>query len=158
TTERVSVSSGSSQGNGNSINPAISADGRFVAFESVATNLVPGDTNNRSDVFVRDRLNGTTERVSVATGGTQGSLARSNPAISAAGRFVAFTSLAPDLVANDTNAVQDIFVRDRLNGTTERVSVATGGVQSNGSSDVAAISADGLFVAFQSLATNLAPG
>jgi Tol biopolymer transport system component len=90
TTERVSVASGGAQGNAFSFNVSVSADGRFVAFASEATELVPGDTNNTGDVFVRDRQSGTTERVSVATSGVQGSSNSGDPSISADGRFVAF--------------------------------------------------------------------
>ena len=91
--------------------PAISADGRFVAFDSEATNLVPGDTNDASDVFVRDRQTGTTRRVSVSSGGAQGNGASFDPAISADGRFVAFNSDATNLVPGDTNGAADVFVR-----------------------------------------------
>ena len=99
----MSVSSGGAQGNDSSFSPAISADGRFVAFDSVATNLVPGDTNGAADVFVRDRQTGTTRRVSVGPGGVQGNDVSVTPAISADGRFVAFESLATNLVPGDTN-------------------------------------------------------
>jgi hypothetical protein len=115
-TERVSVSSGGVQGNGNSSHfgtPAISADGRFVAFKSDATNLVPGDTNNASDIFVRDRQTGTTERVSVGSGGAQGNNISFSPAISADGRVVAFESAAANLVPGDTNGSIDVFVHTR---------------------------------------------
>ncbi len=159
TTERVSVATGGGQADGDSVNPAISADGRFVAFYSNATNLVSGDTNGKNDVFVHDRQTGTTERVSVATGGGQATGGDSiDPAISADGRFVAFWSFATNLVGGDTNGNFDIFVHDRQTGTTERVSIATGGAQATGNSSVPAISADGRFVAFQSYATNLVGG
>ena len=171
----------------------MSADGRYVAFGSDASNLVPGDTNHAGDVFVRDRRSGTTERVSVATGGTQANGASVSPAISADGRYVAFyvgrveprprrhelqrrvrarpavghhpsgsawpptaprptataiarrsaptgatwpsTSDASNLVPGDTNDRFDVFVRDLRSGTTQRVSVATDGTQANGDSD-----------------------
>ena len=158
TTERVSVATGGGQANSTSYDPAISADGRFVAFYSYATNLVSGDTNGATDVFVHDRQTGTTERVSVATGGGQATGSSYIPAISADGRFVAFYSLAPDLVSGDTNGKTDVFVHDRQTGTTERVSVATGGTEADGSSYNPAISADGRFVAFHSGATNLVGG
>ncbi len=159
TTERVSVATGGGQADDGSASPAISADGRFVAFYSNATNLVGGDTNSDYDVFVRDRQTGTTERVSVATGGTQATDSSSFPAISADGRFVTFYSNATNLVSGDTNVAADVFVHDRQAGTTERVSVATGGGQATGGDSYdPAISADGRFVAFVSAATNLVSG
>ena len=158
TTERASVDSAGAQGNSHSFRPAISADGRFVAFDSFATNLVVGDTNAMTDVFVRDRLLRTTERASVDSVGAQGNDDSRTPAISADGRFVAFESYATNLAPGDTNAGRDIFVRDRLLGTTERVSVDSAGAQGNSSSIAVAVSADGRFVAFQSNATNLAAG
>ncbi len=159
TTERVSVATGGGEATGGgSYFPAISADGRFVVFQSGATNLVSGDTNGTNDIFVHDRQTGATERVSVATGGGQATGASAYPAISADGRFVAFYSAATNLVSGDTNAADDIFVHDRQTGTTERVSVATGGGEANGNSSGNAISADGRFVAFHSDATNLVSG
>src|SRR5216117_509323 len=165
TTERVSVASGgTTEGNDTSLGSALSADGRFVAFDSAATDLVAGDTNGVSDVFVHDRQTGTTERVSVASDGAQGN-GRSGlvtfafpPALSADGRFVAFVSFATNLVAGDTNGATDVFVHDRQTGTTERVSVASDGTESNAASLGSALSADGRFVAFQSDATNLVAG
>src|SRR5437016_7692670 len=164
TTERVSVASGGTEGNGASLSSALSADGRFVAFDSDASDLVAGDTNGVSDVFVHDRQTGTIERVSVASGGAQGNGSSGligfafPPALSADGRFVAFHSAATNLVTGDTNGAADVFVHDRQTGTTERVSVASGGTQSNAASLGSALSADGRFVAFQSDATNLVAG
>ena len=137
TDELVSVDIDGNEGNGSSSGGAISADGRFVAFESSATNLVTGDTNGAPDVFVRDRQTRTTERVSVATDGTQGSSPNwssvsSDPAISADGRFVAFASHATNLVPGDTNWDYDVFVHGRQTRTTERVSVASDGTPGNG--------------------------
>jgi Tol biopolymer transport system component len=164
-TERVSVSSSGAQGNSPSYCPSISADGRFVAFESYAGNLVPGDTNGFLDVFVRDRLTGRTERVSVSSAGAQGNgqcglsgeVFRYS-CISADGRFVAFCSSASNLVPGDTNANWDVFVRDRLTARTERASVSSSGAQANSHSGSVSISADGRFVAFESSASNLVPG
>jgi Tol biopolymer transport system component len=136
---------------------AISADGRFVAFDSYATNLVKGDTNNRRDVFVRDRIVGRTERVSVGADGTQANRQSGFPSLSANGRFVAFSSPATDLVPGDTNRKVDIFVHDRLIGTTQRASISSSGVQGNGGSFVSAISGDGRTVTFVSDASNLVP-
>jgi Tol biopolymer transport system component len=157
-TSRVSVDSSGAQSNGPSFAPSISADGRFIAYESNATNLVANDTNSFTDIFVRDRTAATTERVSIATGGAEGNAASDNASISADGRFVAFQSSASNLVAGDTNGVFDVFVRDRLNGTTERVSVATSGAQGDLASDLPAISPDGRYIAFESQATNLVAG
>ena len=158
--ERVSVSfSGGDAVGGNSESAAISADGRFVAFDSYASNLVPNDTNGNVDVFVRDRQAGTTERVSVDSSGNEVIEGSTSPAISADGRYVAFTSWSDSLVSGDTNKKWDIFVHDRNTGSTTRVSVDSAGSQGDGNSwDAMSISADGRFVAFYSLATNLVAG
>src|SRR2546428_46318 len=160
-TELDSVSSAGVQGDRDSELPAVSVDGRFVAFVSFSDNLVPGDTNGVPDIFVRNRLTGTTERVSVSSSGAQangnsGFLdGMGGPSISADGRYVAFDSEASNLVKGDTNGAADVFVRDRLTGTTERVSLATDGTQGNGFSTHPAISADGSRVAFDSSANTL---
>jgi Tol biopolymer transport system component len=158
TTTRESVSAAGGQGSRGSAVPALSGDGMRVAFESGATNLVPGDTNNRKDVFVRDRSVPTTLRVSVGAGGAWGDGDSSNAAIAASAPMVAFESLATNLVPGDTNAVGDVFVHDMTAGMTTRVSVASDGTQANGRSTRAAMSADGSVVAFESLASNLVPG
>ncbi|MDO8847130.1 MAG: hypothetical protein Q7W51_01930 [Coriobacteriia bacterium] len=159
TTTRVSITDGEAQAlGGGSSWPSISADGRYVAFYSDATNLVSGDTNSATDIFVRDRIAGTTTRASVATGGAQGFGSCSDPSISADGRYVAFYSDSTNLVSGDTNGVTDVFVRDLIGGTTTRVSVATGGAQANGYSDEQSISASGRYVAFRSTATTLVSG
>jgi len=160
TTQRVSVASDGAQAShtGFSTNPSLSADGRFVAFESFAPNLVDGDTNSSRDTFVHDRQTGTTQRVSVASDGAQATDSSYDPALSADGRFVAFSSEADNLVSRDTNDRSDIFVHDRLLGITQRVSVASDGIQGNFSSNTPSISADGRFVAFESFATNLVSG
>jgi hypothetical protein len=144
-------------GDGDSYDPAISADGRFVAFHSDAENLVSGDTNGQRDVFVRDRLAGTTVRVSVDSAGNQATGDdSSDSAISADGRVVAFYSGAANLVADDTNGQDDIFVHDRQTGATTRVSVDSAGGEANGTGSYAvSLSADGRFVSFYSYATNL---
>ena len=157
-TTRVSVASDGTQSNHDSYNPSISADGRFVAFESEATNLVSGDTNNFRDIFVHDRQTGQTTRVSVASDGTQSNQHSYNPSISADGRYVAFESEATNLVSGDTNNHQDIFVHDRQTGQTTRVSVASDGTQANDYSYNPSISADGRYVAFISYASNLVGG
>ena len=163
-TTRVSVATDGSQANSDSVTsgdnetPSISADGRYVAFHSWASTLVPGDTNFDPDVFLHDRVTGATTRVSVATGGAQVNGGSYQPAISTDGRYIAFYSAASNLVAGDTNVTGDVFVRDRVSGATTRVSVATGGSQANGFSGRVAISADGRYVAFNSDATNLVAG
>jgi Tol biopolymer transport system component len=166
TAERISVSAAGEQANGASYSASMSADGRFTAFVSSASNLVPGDTNNGCDVFVRDNSNGAIERVSVSSTGEQVDTGFScdAPAISADGRYVAFHSDGAGLVPNDTSTNSDVFVRDRELGTTERVSVGSDGETpigngtEFGNSLDPAISADGRFVAFTSSARNLIPG
>jgi len=157
-TERVSVDSLGAQGNGNSEFSSISADGRYVALYSNASNLVPGDTNAYVDIFVHDRQTGVTERVSVGSLGAQGNHDSLNPSISADGRYVAFVSLASNLVPGDTNVEADVFVHDRQTGMTELTSVDSLGTQGNYRSLYPSISADGRYVAFVSWATNLVPG
>jgi hypothetical protein len=105
---------------------SMSSDGRYVVYYCEANNLVPGDLNGAPDVLLRDRVNGTTELVSISTTGVQGNARSEYPFITDDGRFVVFDSLASTLVPGDTNGVHDVFVRDRVNGTTERVSVAVG--------------------------------
>src|SRR5262249_31209075 len=131
------------QANDQSADPAISADGRFVAFDSLAQDLVDGDGNGVQDVFVHDRLTGTTELVSL-DGQAQRTVPSSNPAISADGRFIAFES--------STGNRADIFVRDRIAQTTVRVSVDSAGNPGMGDSRNPSLSDDGRFVAFQSFA------
>jgi Tol biopolymer transport system component len=158
TTERVSIDSAGAEGNGDSYFPSISADGRYVAFWSNADNLVPGDTNGTFDVFVRDRQLGTTERVSIDSAGVEGNSDSVQDSISADGRYVAFSSIATNLVTGDTNGNEDVFVRDRQLGTTERVSIDSAGAEGNNASYSPSISADGRYVAFESQATNLVSG
>jgi Tol biopolymer transport system component len=166
-TERVSVGSTGAAGDGDSSLASISGDGRYVAFWSFASNLVPGDANGTSDVFVRDRVAGTIERVSVdsrerqATGGDQGGVLDTNfgrPVITPDGRFVAFASSATNLVKGDRNNTVDIFLRDQVAGTTERVTMAGRKTEANSESSVPAISPDARFIAFRSFADNLVPG
>jgi len=157
-TTRVSVGSGGAQANGGSYIASISEDGDFVAFESGATNLVSDDTNNVGDIFVHDRQTGRTERISVDSRGNQGNSVSYDPSISADGRFVAFYSLASNLVDDDTNNTNDVFVHDRKTGQTERISVDSNRTQANGGSFNSSLSADGRAVAFYSNATNLVSG
>jgi Tol biopolymer transport system component len=156
TIERVSVGPNGVEGNNDSLFPAISAHGRFVAFESDAANLEPNDTNGSSDVFVRDRQTGRTTRVSVGAGGAQGNAGSIGAGISADGRYVTFDSNATNLVPGDTNDLGDVFVHDRQTSRTTRVSVTARGAQAaGGNSANPAISADGQHVAFNSHAANL---
>ncbi|MEX1193540.1 MAG: hypothetical protein WD904_00260 [Dehalococcoidia bacterium] len=133
-TTRVSVSSSGTEANENSTTPAITLDGRFVAFESFASNIVAGDTNSVSDIFLRDRQTGTTSRVTFDSAGNQTNGDSGEPALSADARFVAFSSIASDLVAGDTSYF-DVFVRDRQAGTNTRVSVDSDGNQGNDGND-----------------------
>lgn len=137
---------------------AISADGRFVAFVSMATNLVPGDTNDTPDIFVHDRETGMTSRVSVSSGGEQAKATSRSPSISADGRYVAFDSGALNLVLGDTNRAVDVFVHDRQTGQTTRVSISSSGEEGDDISAGPSISADGRFIAFGSSAFNLVAG
>jgi len=157
-TSRVSVDSVGNEANSGSDWPAISGDGRHVAFRSWASNLVTGDTNNRLDVFVHDRQTGATTRVSVDSAGNEGNNEASVPAINTDGRYVAFPSSANNLVAGDTNGALDVFVHDRQTGVTTRVSVDSAGNQGNNGSSWSGISAEGRHVAFYSNASNLVSG
>jgi Tol biopolymer transport system component len=157
-TTMVSVATDGSLGDGPALFPQISSDGRFVAFVSDASNLVPGDTNGWSDVFVHDQQTGETTRVSVASDGTQANYDSFQPTISANGRYVGFHSWASNLVYGDTNGYDDVFIHDRETGETTRVSVASDGTQGNGKSKFPSISSDGRFVAFVSDASNLVQG
>jgi Tol biopolymer transport system component len=159
--ERLSVPSAGAQGDAGSFGAATSADGRFTAFISFASNLVPGDTNGTCDVFVRDAAAGTTERVSLTAAGGEsagGVECFVTPAISGDGRRVVFASSAADLVTGDSGGWTDVFVRDRVAGTTTRVSETASGEEAQGNSFDPAISADGGTVAFFSGAANLVPG
>lgn len=156
-TERVSIASNSDQADNSSRFPSISGDGRYVAFESLASNLaLNGDTNGAKDVFVHDRDTGITERVSIATDGTEGNWGSFMPSISADGRYVAWWSSSNNLVVDDTNFRFDVFVRDLQSGTTERVSINSDGIEGNNHSLRPSINADGRYVAFYSVAGNLA--
>lgn len=159
-TECISVDTSGAPANRVSRDPAVSGDGRFVAFDSRASTLVATPDANLflDDVFVRDRLAGTTEMVSTSTAGVQSDSVSTHPTLSADGRFVAFQSNGSNLVPNDTNGLSDIFVRDRVAGTTTRISVSSSGAQSDSENAKPAFSGDGRYVAFESLASNLAPG
>lgn len=158
TTALVSVNLAGTGGNGNSFPTALSTNGQFALFESAASDLVPNDTNNANDVFLRDVVNGVTYLISVATNGACSDGASRGSTLSPDGRFVAFTSAASDLTEDDTNGIPNVFVRDMESGTTTLASV---GAVSNGaasSSESPEITPDGRYVAFYSTATNLVPG
>lgn len=157
-TTQVSVNSAGEAGNNESSYASVSEDGRFVAFQSYATNLVPGDTNGFIDVFVRDMQNAQTFRASVASDGTQGDEDSGLPSISADGRFVAFQSLATNLVSDDTNHRADVFVHDLNSAQTTRVSVSSNATEGNDQSVGGKISGNGSFISFTSEANNLVPG
>lgn len=158
TTERVSAGTNGEQGNGHSTYPDVSDDGRYVVFQSGANTLGPNDGNGASDVFLRDRQAGTLTRASVGPGGIEANGGSQFPRISAGGRTAAFESSASNLVSDDANGKDDIFLRDRLAGTTERVSLASNGTEGNGHSTNAAINGDGTVVVYQSDAANLVAG
>ncbi len=160
TTTRLSVATDGTPANNISTNPVISWNGRYVAYNSYATNLVPGDTNGDYDVFVRDRLADTTTRINLSSTGAQANgRSMGGLAISATGRYVAFTSEASNLVPGDTNNVSDGFVRDRLTGTTTRTSVSSTGAQADRlTTYLQGMSPDGRYIVFYTDATNLVPG
>ena len=157
-TTRESVDSSGNQADKQSFVTGISHDGRYIAFYSDATNLVPGDTNNFTDCFVRDRVAGTTIRVSLRSTGAQGTGNSSSPHIDSSGTITTFHSDAKNLVQNDLNLMTDVFVHDSVTGKTTRVSVDSSGTEANGPSVLPQVSGDGLIVAFESTATNLVAG
>ncbi|MEM7140444.1 MAG: hypothetical protein AAF548_05365 [Actinomycetota bacterium] len=152
------VASDGTQANNHSVLPAISDDGRVVAYSSIATNLVPNDTNATQDIFVHDHETATTERVSVPASGKQANGASYRSALSDDGRYVVFHSIATNLVADDTNGVADVFRHDRQTGETIRISTPLPEGQANGASTFAAIDGDGDVIAFMSEADNLVAG
>ncbi|MCK6445504.1 MAG: hypothetical protein L6Q99_03855 [Planctomycetes bacterium] len=154
-TTRVSVDSHGVAANWYSGQSVVSRDGRFVAFESFAWNLAPKDRNNDYDVFVHDRVTGETTCVSLDVEGEPGDGQSQGPTFSADARWVAFSSTATDLVAGDVNQKSDVFVHDRVTGTTKLVSFGVGGVTANGDSASPTLSGNGRYVVFASGATNL---
>ena len=154
----VSRTAGGGGGNGSSAKPSISADGQLIAYQSVASDLVAQDNNAKTDIFVHNAGVLTTMRVSVDAMGADADDMSSEPSLSPDGRFVAYQSDATNLVAGDTNGVQDIFVRDLTTAATERVSVDGTGVQGDGNSLLPSVSGDGMFVTFESAAGNLVLG
>lgn len=147
--ERVSVSTNGDQAWGASYDPDISADGRYVVFTSEADNLVEGDTNRESDVFIHDRLVGETKRISVTSNGQEGNGASRGGRISDDGRFVVFSSEASNFVSGDLNEASDIFLVDRVTGQITFISRATNGSQSIEGCSGALISSTGRYVVFE---------
>ena len=153
--ERVSVSATGTQADAGGLWPALSTDGRFVAFLSPATNLVPGDTNGASDVFVKDREGGGIARASVSDGGGQASGGSGVASLSGNGRYIVFDSIAANLVLGDTNGMNDVFLHDRQSGKTVRVSVSSTEAQANDKCFASSVDLAPGYVAFESSATNL---
>lgn len=153
----VSVSTDGARANDDSDRPSLSPDGRYVVYESDASNLAGGDTNFSTDVFIRDTVGATTERISVSTLGVEGNDGSYDPAVSRDGRFVTYSTDASNLVSGDVNGFSDILIRDRVLNTTALVNRVSGGL-ANADSESPAISDDGAFVAFESRASNLVTG
>jgi len=158
TTELISLTSAGVQANSTSLNASISGDGRYVVFQSWASNLVPNDLNGWQDVFLRDRQLGTTICLSVDASGTPGNGFSTNPRISTDGNFIAFTSSSNNLIGSDTNNLPDVFVYDRILANLELGSRDTNGVQASAASGFPSLSADGRFLAFESVSNNLVSG
>ncbi|MBN1618584.1 PD40 domain-containing protein [Candidatus Dojkabacteria bacterium] len=154
-TKLVSVSSSGEQGNDKSTLPSISDDGRYITFQSDATNLVLGDSNEKTDIFLHDMQTGETKLVSVSSSGEQGNSESRIPSISGDGKFVAFESYATNFDPEHGNSSLDIFVHDMTTGETKIVSVSSEGVKGDGYSGFTSISEDGRFIAFESIASNL---
>ena len=153
--KRIGTNSNGNQANGQSGANSLSDNGRFVSFESNATNLVANDTNQLTDTFIYDSQSNTVELISLAPNGSLANGSSSAGSISGNGNYVVYASFAANLVANDTNAQRDIFLYDRQAKATKRISVASNGTQANGLSLFSAIDDDGNFVAYESNATNL---
>lgn len=153
----ASVSAAGAQGAKSSHHPSISADGRYVAFDSDTVDLVTGDANSTVDVFVKDTSTGAVKRASADSAGAD-SAGGFSPSLSADGRWVAFQSVAATLVAGDTNGKTDVFAKDLTTGAIVRMSVSGAGAQGDGDSIAPAISGDGMSVAFESYSTNLVAG
>jgi len=154
-TQHVSISTNGNEGNGNSYEPSISAEGSYIAFSSSASNLVTDDANGFNDVFVYNRILNTIKRVSISDTGEECDGDSYEPSISGDGNFIAFTSYADNLVANDTNEAGDVFIFNQNSNTIKRVSISSNSEQRNGDSYEPSISADGRYIAFTSYADNL---
>jgi Tol biopolymer transport system component len=157
-TTLVSVATDGTPGNSTSLDPSISDDGRYVAFQSLSTNFIEGDTNNRRDVFLHDRQTGTTTCLSTSPGGEIGDATSIEPEVSGDGKFVVFTSTSSNLIAGDTNDSSHVFLYEIATGTTTLVSHGPGGVFSNRIAQEPTINEDGRYVAYMSDATNVVAG
>jgi hypothetical protein len=157
-TTLISSDSSGIQGNNGSHNPSIAADGRYVVFESDASNLVTGDTNGKLDVFMKDTQTGVTMLISSDSSGIQGNDGSSLSSLSSDGRYVVFMSAATNLVTGDVNFVEDIFMKDTQTGVTTLISSDSSGIQADSSSSLSSLSSDGRYVVFRSNATNLVTG
>jgi len=151
----VNMNANGEPANGNSFFPSISSNGQYVVFESAASDLTYGDTNGVDDIFLQDTSSGITGRVSEAAGPVEANADSYNPVISADGNFVVFESAADNLVVDDTNGFNDIFIRDLPHNTITRLSIPNAGGQSNGDSYDPDIDAYGRYVVFGSSASNL---
>jgi Tol biopolymer transport system component len=156
-TKQITVDTGGGQPNDYSEHPAISDDGKRIAFRSLASDLVAGDGNGFSDVFVYDETTATISRASVDTSGGDPNETSADPVISGNGRYVAFWTSASDLVAGDAGGF-DVFVRDLTTNSTAKVSAAFGGGNSNGGAVDPSITTDGTKIAFVSWASDLVTG
>jgi hypothetical protein len=170
----VSTSSSGVYGNGSSVGPGISANGRFVVFSSSANNLVSGDTNKFADIFEKNLSTGTLTRVSLTSSGLQGNnssaapwiwwddwgtaVLRSSPVVSNDGRYVAFSSLASNFASSDVNQALDVFVKDTLSGQIKVASATSGNIEGNAASTLGGMTPDGRYVVINSIATNLVKG
>jgi hypothetical protein len=156
--ERVSVSDDEQEADGSSRRPSASANGLFVAFETTATNLYNGDGNGLRDIAVRNRMNASTERVSIGNGNVEGDAACTDPSISADGRFVAFRSQSTTFDADVLGTVDNLFVRDRNGAQTVLLTVGYDGSPAGAASSAGRITPDGQLVVFTSAASNLVAG
>ena len=152
---RISVSSTGVEGNGHSLISSLSDDGRYIVFESAASNLVPGDNNGRKDIFLYDRITKMQKRISVNNNGEEANGDSSTASISGDGRYITFESMANNLLKEDTNNQLDVFVYDQTTDTLTLVSKNTEQVQGNNTSANATITADGRYIVFHSSASNL---
>jgi Tol biopolymer transport system component len=154
-TIRVSVDGNGDEANGASLQPVISGNGRVIAFQSLASNLISGDNNGELDIFLHDLWLGTTRCASVDVQGVMGNGKSGQPTLSDDGLWLVFASDATNLVPGDTNDARDLFLRDLVSGSIERITMAPDGAQANGGSDHPALSLDARHVAFGSVASNL---